>query len=219
MNSPFPPELANLLEAGDSASVDKAWRAFLERHTPSILRATRCFSANYDGQMDRYRYVLEELRRDDFRRLRCYSRDPRGTFRTWLTVVCRRLCIDYHRTLYGRDRESGPTARDERETRRRLVDLIAEELNPDGQRDAQGRDPEAKVRNLELSEALESTLAALEPEDRLLLRLRYFDGLPVRSVALVMRYPTVFHVYRRLKPLLESLRRELEDKGFQDSAP
>lgn len=219
MDTTLPPELASLLEAGDPASVDRAWRTFLQRHNDTILKATRCFSADYDGQMDRYRHILEELRRDDFTRLRKYSQNPQGRFRTWLAVVCRRLCIDYHRSLYGRDREAGRVARDGRATRRRLVDLMADQLNPDGQKDPAGRSPEWELRSRELSQALESVVASLDPEDRLLLKLRYDDGLPVRKVALVMRYPTVFHVYRRLRPLLNSMREQLEEKGVGGPEP
>ena len=219
MDTTPPPELANLLEAGDPASVDRAWQVFLRRHNDTILRATRCFSSDYDGQMDRYGHVLEELRRDNFKRLRSYSEDPRGRFRTWIMVVCRRLCVDYHRSLYGRARESGNDAREDRARRRRLVDMMVDELNPDGQRDTRAMNPERELLNQELSQALESALAQLEPEDRLLLQLRYYDGLPVRKVALVMRYPTVFHVYRRLKPLLRALREQLEERGFKDSQP
>jgi RNA polymerase sigma factor (sigma-70 family) len=214
-----PPELADLIEAGTPASAERAWSTFLQRHSKTILAAARCFAPDYDGQMDRYRHVLEELRRDDFGRLRRFHQNPRGRFQTWLLVVCRRLCIDYHRSRYGRDRGASKVTQETRARRRRLADLLMEELDAEGPRDTSGKNPEGELRTLELSEAVEAVLSELNPEDRLLLKLRFYDGLPVRNVALAMRYPTVFHVYRRLTPLLKSLREQLEKRGVDGPEP
>jgi RNA polymerase sigma factor (sigma-70 family) len=183
------------------------------------MSAARCFASDYDGSMDRYGHVLEELRRDDFRRLRGYAADPRSTFRTWLLVVCRRLCVDYYRSRYGRDREGGPAVHEERQKRRRLADFVVEDLDPEGVRNGSREDPERQLRATELSRALESAVSELTPEERLLLKLRFQDGLPVRAVARVMKYPTVFHVYRRLKPVLSSLRTNLEERGIESPEP
>lgn len=219
MASAPPPELTRLLEAGDPLSVERAWKAFLQRYSEAILSATRCFASDYDGSMDRYGHVLEELKRDDFRRLRGYAADPRSTFRTWLVVVCRRLCVDYHRARYGRDREGGAAVREERQKRRRLADFVVEELDPERVRSGSMEDPEQRLRATELSRALESVTSELTPEERLLLKLRFQDGLPVRAVARVMKYPTVFHVYRRLNPLLGSLRNRLRELGIESPEP
>jgi RNA polymerase sigma factor (sigma-70 family) len=215
----LPKELLDLFAAGDPPVMEEAWERFLQRQSETILNAARCSAVDYDGQMDRYEYVLEQLKRDGFRRLRGYAADPRARFQTWLTVVCRRLCVDYHRARYGRERAKGPGSREGTDSRRRLVDLVAEELDPDGARDQSSRSPEEEIRVSELARALETALSELDPEERLLLRLRFQDGLPARTVAQVMHLPTVFHFYRRLNPVLASLRQHLEAQGIEGSEP
>jgi RNA polymerase sigma factor (sigma-70 family) len=209
-----PRELTDLLAATDPTSEEQAWETFVERYSRSILNAARRFSADYDDSMDRYGFILEELRKDDCKRLRGYAVDARSRFSTWLMVVARRLCLDYHRKLYGRDRPSSEATRESRVVRRRLVDLVAEELDPEGVGDLSRDNPERALRRTELSGALESVLTGLVPEERLLLKLRFEDDLPVTAVARAMRYPTVFHVYRRLNPLLARLRKDLEERGI-----
>jgi RNA polymerase sigma factor (sigma-70 family) len=207
-----PRELLDLFAAGDPPAIEEAWERFLQRYSETILEATWCSAPDYDGRMDRYAYILEQLKRDGFRRLRGYGADPRARFQTWLTVVCHRLCVDYYRARYGRERTKGLVSRE-------LVDLVAEELDPDGARDYASRSPEEEVRISELHQALETALSRLDPEERLLLRLRFQDGLSARTVAQVMRLPTVFHFYRRLTPVLSSLRRQLEAQGIEGSEP
>lgn len=56
--------------------------------------------------MDRYAFVLEKLREADFRRLRTFRSDAGARFSTWLTITARRLCLDYHRGVYGRVRDT-----------------------------------------------------------------------------------------------------------------
>jgi RNA polymerase sigma factor (sigma-70 family) len=214
-----PRELTELLTAADDVSAERAWEAFLQRFSRYILNATRSLTLDYDASLDRYGFVLEELRRDDFKRLRGYTVDPRSRFSTWLMVVARRLCLDYHRKLYGRDRAGSEEAREARRVRRRLVDLVVDELDPTGVGDPTDDNPERQLRRTELSEALAGTLARLTPEERLLLKLRFEDDLPVSKVARAMRYPTVFHVYRRLNPLLARLREGLEERGIEAPDP
>ena len=209
-----PRELTDLLAATDSTSEERAWEAFLARYSRSILNAARCFAFDYDDSMDRYGFILEELRKDDLKRLRAYAVDARSRFSTWLMVVARRLCLDYHRKLYGRNRTSSEATRESRVVRRRLVDLVAEELDPEGVGDLSSDNPERALRRTELSAGLAGVLRGLNPEERLLLKLRFEDDLPVTAVARAMRYPTVFHVYRRLNPLLARIRKGLEERGI-----
>lgn len=160
--------------------------------------------------MDAYAYVLEQLRRDDCHRLRSYVSDGRGKFTTWLVVVARRLCIDYIRQRYGR--EAGAS-------RRNLVDLLVEQLDPADLADHTSPDPETSLRVHELSGALGGALGALDARDRLLLKLRFEDDLPAREIGQIMGFRTPFHVYRRLNALLERLRTALGRRGVQGSEP
>jgi RNA polymerase sigma factor (sigma-70 family) len=175
---------------------------------------------DYDATMDAYAYLLEQIRREDFRRLRGYVADGRTKFTTWLVVVARRVCLDHLRQRYGRPQESVTPDREAHAARRRLVDLLAEELDVSGVADATAAgNPETQLRANELSRALAGALAGLEPRDRLLLKLRFEDGLPAREIAHVMGFTTQFHVYRRLNAVLEQVRAALRGRGVQDSEP
>jgi RNA polymerase sigma factor (sigma-70 family) len=168
--------------------------------------------------MDAYTYLLEQLRADDFKRLRAYSADGRGKFTTWLVVVVRRLCLDFRRQRYGRPRNDTPDNAATRATRRRLIDLIAAPQDPD-EIPALGKDPAAAVLSDDLARILESALAGLTPHDRLLLKLRYEDDLSAREIAALLGMPSPFHVYRRINALLTELRGSLRARGVDGSAP
>lgn len=214
-----PRELTDLLAARDQEAADRAWERFLHRHGKTILNAAWCARGDYDGQMDRYAYILEELRREEFGRLRRYTADPRARFETWLTVVCRRLCVDYQRKRCGRRRAASRESLEESDRRRRLADLVAEELDAEGTHDRSAPDPEEEASQSELSGALDNALSRLEPEDRLLLRLRFQDELPARAVAQALQMPTVFHFYRRLNSILATLKGHLEAQGVESPYP
>lgn len=214
-----PKELVDLFGASNEAATDGAWERFLQRHSGTILNATWREAGDYDGRMERYVFILEQLKKDEFQRLRRYAADPRARFETWLTVVCRRLCVDYYRSRYGRDRARGRESRERTARRRRLTDLVAEELDPDGALDASSPDPEEEACRSELARALEGALSELGHEDRLLLRLRFQDDLPARAVTQVLHLPTVFHFYRRLNSALGFLKSRLEERGIEGSEP
>ncbi|MFQ5890333.1 MAG: RNA polymerase sigma factor [Gemmatimonadota bacterium] len=222
MPGSLPPELASLLHSSDPDSREQAWSRFLARYSGLLLHTARSLGGSYDAGMDRYRYVIEELRREDFKRLRKFAAGGRSSFTTWLVVVSRHLCHDYRRARYGRDRESAEgtdVPSGSQATRRRLIDLIASELDPSTLRDRTLADPERQLRAAELSQALEAALSPLPERDRLLLKLRFEDDVPVREISQLMRFPTVFHVYRRLKAVLQDLRERMQEKGIDGSLP
>jgi RNA polymerase sigma factor (sigma-70 family) len=165
--------------------------------------------------MDTYAYLLEQLRRDDFHRLRAYTSEHRCKLTTWLVVVARRLCLDRIRQRYGRPHGAGPESLEAHRVRRRLVDLVAEEFDPSRLADPATDNPETELRANELRRALLAALGGLEPHDRLLLKLRFEDGLAAREIGQVMGFATPFHVYRRLDTLLRRLRTALGQRGVQ----
>ncbi len=217
MANDSPPELSRLLCSSDPSSMEEDWAAFVDLYSRLLLHTARSFGGDYDSGMDRYAYVLEELRRDDFKRLRSYAADGRSRFSTWLVVVARRLCLDCHRHKYGRDRTGGQDL-EGRATRKRLVDLLAEAVDLPVLPDPSAPNPESDVQRAEMLETLELTVGRMEPRDRLLLKLRFYDGVSVREIAKVMAFPSVFHVYRRLRDLFASLRRELSGQGVDGTA-
>ena len=228
--SGLPDDVRSLLSADDEAAEAAAWSAFLDSYSRLILYIARKSCSSRDAAMDRYAYALEQLRKDDFARLRAYEADDRARFSTWLAVVVRRLCTDFHRKKYGRyesadgkeagDPETAPadSAELNRRTRRRLVDLVGEAVDIEALGDHR-KDPERNVRLRELRGALVRAVDGLEPRDRLLLSMRFADGHSARIIAETMDYSSQFHVYRRLKKVLARLRDDLEDLGIDGPTP
>lgn len=228
--SGLPDAVRSLLSADDEAAEATAWSAFLDSYSRLILYIARKSCSGRDAAMDRYTYALEQLRRDDYARLRAYEADDRARFSTWLAVVVRRLCTDFHRKKYGRyesadgedtaDSEGGVADPAElaRRTRRRLVDLVGEAVDIEALGDHR-KDPERGIRLRELRGALVRAVDGLEARDRLLLSMRFADERSARIIADAMDYPSQFHVYRRLKKVLARLRDDLEGRGIDGPAP
>lgn len=216
MSPALPVEVAELLRAQDRRVRERCWARLLERYNGLLLYAARRFGPDYDQAMDRYGYLLEELQRDDYKRLRAYAPDGPGKFTTWLLVVAYRLCRDFHRREYGRrrnsDAESEPV-RTARAVRRRLRDFVFEQLDPTLAVEPNGRDPESRLRAAELGQALARALGSLSPSDRLLLQYRFEDDRSVAEITGLLRLPSVFHCHRRLKKVLGQVRRHLETAG------
>lgn len=217
-----PAELTALLSAGP-ASREAAWADFLSKYSRSILHTVYSRCSGYDSAMDRYAYILEKLQDDDFRRLRGYVADGRAEFSTWLAVVTRRLCADFRRQRYGRPqsqtKEGEARAREEFRVRRLLAQLAGTDGDWSRFPVTDGTNPELAFRETEQRESLLRAITALEPRDQLLLKLRFEYDLTAKQIVRLMGFPTPFHVYRRLRSRLATLRRALEAKGVDDSAP
>jgi RNA polymerase sigma factor (sigma-70 family) len=215
----LPSELSALLGAEDPAARDAAWKSFVELHSRLLLHTARSVDRDHDAAMDAYTHLLEQLRADDFRRLRGYADDGRSKFTTWLVVVARRLCLDHVRQRYGRLQEDTPEARESHAARRRLIDHVTDEIDVDELHAEAGVDADAQLRTAELTRALSAALAGLDPSDRLLLRLRFEDDLPAREIAAILHYPSPFHVYRRINALLAQMRETLARRGVREAEP
>ncbi len=169
--------------------------------------------------MDAYAYLLDRLTEDGCRRLRAYQSDPRSKFTTWLVVVSRRLCVDHYRAKYGRVRnEESKGERARKDLRRRVQNLDYSEADADSLADENPSSAADQIDAHELSEELRCLLKSLDPSDRLLLLLRFDDGLSAAEIANVLRYPSQFHVYRRINALLAEMRAALEARGFESAA-
>lgn len=224
--SGVPRELVALLASPEGPEREAAWRHLVNRHSRLIMSTVRALSADHDEAMDLYAFVLEGLRADNYGRLRSFAEQGAGRFEPWLVVVTRRLSIDYRRSRYGRRRRTGRTEASDDPgrslrvvERRRLLDLVTEELDVARTADPSGANPEAAVRRRELRAALMEAIGSLETRDRLLLRLRFEDGRTAREIQDAMGFPSQFHVYRRLKKVFVRLRSKLEDLGVSDSTP
>lgn len=214
-------ELRAILEPGDARAREAAWDDFVARHSRLFLHMARLVMPDRDGTMDAYAYLLEELRRDDFRALRGYTPDNRSRLTTWLAVIARRTSVDFYRRRYGRLRGEGLARHVQaaRAARRSLVLLPTWTTPPNDIPDPVSQNPENHLRAAELQHALEAERAKLSPADRLLLQLRFDEDLSASAIASILGLPSPFHVYRRLKTVCDELRRRLTVRGIEGSAP
>jgi RNA polymerase sigma factor (sigma-70 family) len=210
-------ELGVLFNATDSAAREAAWEQLISAHTRLLLGVARAFGGDRDEAMERYSYILEKLREGDFRRLRAFHADGRARFSTWLTVAARRLCLDHHRTRYGRRRpERNPEeAEPLRAIRRRLADSLSADLDTDLLPDTGARSADREAIHAERDACLRHALEALPARDRLLLTLRFEDDLSAARIGGMLGFPTPFHVYRRLNLVLGQLRAALQSRGIE----
>lgn len=197
----------------------RAWQALLERYHGLLLYVAKSFGRRHDETMDYYTEIISELRHNDFQRLRRYAASDRAQFKTWLVVVARRICLDYRRQRYGRLTSQSSDVTDQASVRRTLVDHIVEDIDEIQVPDPAGSDPETACLTADLHERLQAALARLPTRDRLTLTLRFVDDLPARKIAATLRYPTPWHVYRRITSVLARLRRELETDGIDEPRP
>lgn len=212
-----PVQVSRLLHAAGDAARDDAWADFLRHYSRLLLKVARRATSTHDEAMDRYAFILDQLRQEDFRRLRAFAADGRGRFTTWLVVVARRLCVDHHRRVHGRpqtEHDSASTARIEQAARRNLAGLLAGEIDLEQLPDNRAPAPDAAVIAAERHDALADALGSLDPADQLLLTLRFEDGLPLGRIGPLVGLESRFQVHRRLKQVLAQLRESLRVRGI-----
>ncbi|HEY0527387.1 MAG TPA: sigma-70 family RNA polymerase sigma factor [Gemmatimonadaceae bacterium] len=209
-----PLELAQLLRASTDTVREAAWEELISKHTRLILAVARSFGGGSDDAMDRYAFILEKLREADFRRLRTFRDDAGARFSTWLTVTARRLCLDHHRSVYGRVRNEGVHPNDlEIHLRRKLVEASSGG-DIDHLPDVTPSIESATIVR-ERFQILRQELDKLGARDRLLLTLRFVDNLPASRIASLTAAGTQFSVYHQLNTLLRQLRLALESRGIE----
>jgi RNA polymerase sigma factor (sigma-70 family) len=219
--SPVPalPHVLGDLLAAPTDRLDAVWERFVAEYSFLLLHVARAVARDRDERMDLYARMLDVLRADDCQRLRSYATHPDTKFTTWLVVVARRICIDHHRARFGRRRAGdGEKQAEQRAQRRALEHLVAAGDDPALLSADAAYEPDAVVRAAELSGAVQAAVATLAASDQLLLRLRFDDDLSAAEIARIMRLPSQFHVYRRLKTVLARLRGELAARGVEDPA-
>lgn len=212
-----PQELQDLLQPPGPVERDEAWGRFVECFSRLLLHVCRSLFRDHDQAMDCYAYVLEELRKDDCRRLRKYVPEPGCKFTTWLVVVVRRLCLDFRRTIYPRPRKDDdrPPVIDLVSSRMSLNTSIIVELDETLLADP-GLSPEQLARIRDRRARLQACLSRLAPAQRLLLTYRFVDELPGREIASLLQLPTTFHAFRAIEAVLKQLRQCLAGKGITD---
>ncbi len=264
------PPISRVLERLGSKESHHAWSDFLESFSPDILQTVKIFERDTDPVADCFLYVCERLSEKGFRRLRSFKPGGSAKFLTWLRVVVRNLCLDWHRKEFGRHRIFQSIARlsaldqnvfrcifeqglsqDESLNwlRASYPQLTMAELEAGAGRvrsaltDRQiwlasarrqtplplARDPEAEPRKqiaepidpapsieslLVMDEeraALERALGRLTKPERLLIELRFEQGLTLQETALLLGLKDAQTVDRRQREVIEKLRSRLAD--------
>ena len=214
--------LKSLLETSDHTEREAAWEKFVAGYSGIILHIARKVCGDRDGAMDGYALVLEQLRADDFKRLRRFVADGRSEFSTWLLVVAQRICLDEQRRRYGRLRLQAHYDAPSRETwkaRARLANLVGADVDLSDLPDAAENNPETILLVNQMHEAVESALNGLDPRERLMVRLRFEDDLAMPDIARTLELPSRFHAYRMLSDILAKLKRSLSTNGVSEGEP
>lgn len=229
----------NLLEQLGTAGAGAAWTAFLHRYTPLILGVAREYRRDEQSLRDCYLFVCEKLVDGNFRRLRAWRRRENLQFTSWLRAVVANLCVDWYRSVQGRQRpvrsiadlseperlvythrfESGASFRECHEAaaavypqltaldvaaiirrinrlltpqqhwalathRRMAVSLDDAEVRHEAELTRDAREtPEELAATDQLKKRLRAALRRLPTRQRLLLKLRYQQGLSLKEVA------------------------------------
>ena len=209
----LPETVAALLESQPVS--EDVWGAFVASYTPLILHVTKTLSGSRDQRMDAYARVIEGLRHDDCRRLRGYAATPHSKFTTWLVVVSKRICIDHYRSRFGRSNSSSTVASaSRRSTRRQLEELAATALDPESLTVVGEQNADSELLDREVTSAVACAVAQLVPEDRLLIALRFRDGLSTPEISRLVPGRSALSVYRRLEKILAGLRSTLASRGI-----
>ncbi|MBA3715137.1 MAG: sigma-70 family RNA polymerase sigma factor [Pyrinomonadaceae bacterium] len=193
-------------ERGDEA----AWSGLMERYRSTVLSAARGASASESEAAELAQSVWAELyglrERPDGRpagKLAYYS--GCGSLGGWLRAVVGQMGVDRHR------RSSRLVQTEEAADFDRLAgEARADE---DGIRGQPALDPEQALARTEAAQSVHAALAQalgeLAPEDRLLVKLYYFDGLRLREAGAVLGVHEAT-ASRRLTRVHAEIRRRVE---------
>ena len=84
---------------------DRAWDSFLERFNKLIMAVIRKLVSDHDETMEIYAHVLENLKKDNYKKLTSFFDQRRDYgFESWIAVVARNCCFDWFRREKGRRR-------------------------------------------------------------------------------------------------------------------
>ena len=258
--------VGTLLEALQSDQKDLAWESFLTTYSELIYGVIKTFAHNPDHSGDCFLFVCTKLADKNYRRLRAFRPDGRARFSTWLRAVVRNLCLDWHRSVFGRrqlfrfvasrstlDQEifeatfqrcaklheiwndltqkgfdlSYCELQERVEELRNLMSfrqlwllsasrIPIESLDLDEESSSRIEvidplpDPERMAILRETRTALAKALRVVDPGDRLLLRLRYLEGLGLVEVARLVGLKDAQTADRRIREAIERLREKID---------
>jgi RNA polymerase sigma-70 factor (ECF subfamily) len=198
--------LINACEQGNQ----KAWSDLVERFSPTVRSAARSASSSEDGAEDLTQSIWAELYglrvREDGKpagKLAYYS--GRGSLAGWLRAVVSQLAVDQHR------KQSRLVQTEEDSEFDRIIQDGQEENEWSGHGGVINPELEIskKLAGAEMRKALAKSIKQLTAEDRLLVKLYYFDGLRLREAGALLGVHEAT-ASRRLARIHADLRRQVE---------
>lgn len=188
----------------------KAWTDLVERFSATVRSAARSASSNEEGAEDLAQSIWAELHglrlRDDGKpagKLAYYS--GRGSLAGWLRAVVAQLAIDQHR------KQSRLVQTEEDSDFDRIIQHSQEDTTWSGH--GAVANPElqisTKLAGAQMQKALAESVKQMSAEDRLLVRLYYFDGLRLREAGAVLGVHEAT-ASRRLTRIHAELRQQVE---------
>ena len=273
------PTVKLLLERLRSPDAETGWEEFLRQYSSLLYHSVRTFTRDEDEASDCFVHICEQLVRNGFRRLLQFKFEGTASFTTWLRVVVRNLCYDWHRKKYGRlrpfksvqhlstlefevyrcryecrlsreetlqqlqatwptagmdvltdiesrlehslssrqqwllsawkQRESGASiSATEEETWEESTDVIDT-----------GSNPETLAVDQQQRRRLLKSLSLLPPVERLVVRLRFDEGLSLVEIAHLTGLGDAQRVHRRIAAIFQKLRVAMETKNERKSGP
>ncbi len=101
-----------------------------------------------------------------------------------------------------------------RPARRVMADVTDDDLPADDRADGSVLDEERDAHVRAATDAIHRAVARLDPEDRLIVRMRFFEGFTVAQVARALGVEQK-PLYARLRRILETLARDLAGQGVR----
>jgi RNA polymerase sigma-70 factor len=199
--------LAVACERGDAG----AWNDLVERYSTTVRSAARSAAGNEDAAEDLAQSIWAELHglrvRDDGRpagKLAYYS--GRGSFAGWLRAVVAQLAVDQHRKQ-SRLVQTEDDADFDRlsagdQGNRQTAGMASPTLDPE-------KTLATKLERNEMERALARSVKEMSDEDRLLVKLYYFDNLRLREAGAVLGVHEAT-ASRRLARVHSELRQRVE---------
>jgi RNA polymerase sigma-70 factor (ECF subfamily) len=190
----------------------KAWTDLVERFSTTVRSAARSASSNEEGAEDLAQSIWAELHglrvREDGKpagKLAYYS--GRGSLAGWLRAVVAQLAIDQHR------KQSRLVQTEEDADFDRIIQHGQEENSWSGHGAAPNPELQisTKLAGAQLQKALAEAVQHMSAEDRLLVKLYYFDGLRLREAGAVLGVHEAT-ASRRLTRIHAELRQQVESR-------
>jgi RNA polymerase sigma-70 factor (ECF subfamily) len=190
-------------------SNEKAWTDLVERFGSTVRSAARSVSANEEGAEDLAQSIWAELhglriRKDGKPASKLAYYSGRGSLAGWLRAVIGQLAVDQHRKqsrLVQTEDDADFDRLIQKEDRTR--NGHAERVNPE-------IEVSEKRASADLKKALAGSVGHLSDEDRLLVKLYYFDGLKLREAGAILGVHEAT-ASRRLTRIHADLRNHVEE--------